>query len=500
MRKIPSTMATQHPDNAQKPFWNSRAFITTSEELKECLICFSTLGIDEYNWDWEGKFVDEAVIDRLLHRYYDYFAQNPIGVDKFLTFRIPNPRVEKQYRLARAFMVIVTSSQLAQSLGFNSPPLFEIILPLTESAEEIIEVQEAFRELVGMKHKLLKMEDSIQNIEIIPLLEKVENIVNIAKILKKYINLHKFKFGTKPKYIRPYLARSDPALNSGLIPTVLAIKIALSQLEKLKAEEEISFYPMIGTGTLPFRGGVAPDRIDETLNEYQGIRTLILQSAFRYDYPQKLVQKSIQTIAKVLPHQKSKIIDKHQEEILLRAIPQFEKPYQNSVEQIANLINRMSKFVARRRERMLHVGLFGYSRGVGKVRLPRAIPFTASLYSLGIPPEFIGSGRGLKIAQKHGFLEAIENSFINLKKNFIFAGYFLNKDNLLRLAKRHSFWYEIIDDIKYLENILHLELGPVSDKHHQHKKITDKILTKIESAENLSYLITHSGYLRNSLG
>ena len=43
----------------------------------------------------------------------------------------------------------------------------------------------------------------------------------------------------------------------------------------------------------------------------------------------------------------------------------------------------------------MHVGLFGYGRslgGVGGVTLPRAIGFTASLYSIGVPPELLGLG------------------------------------------------------------------------------------------------------------
>src|SRR3990167_5238532 len=98
MRKIPSTMATQHPDNAGRPYWSNRAFISAAAEIKECFLCFSELGIDEYNWDWEGKFVDEAVIDRLLHKHLNYFKEQRLGRDKFVTFRIPNPRVEKQFR------------------------------------------------------------------------------------------------------------------------------------------------------------------------------------------------------------------------------------------------------------------------------------------------------------------------------------------------------------------------------------------------------------------
>jgi phosphoenolpyruvate carboxylase len=38
----------------------------------------------------------------------------------------------------------------------------------------------------------------------------------------------------------------------------------------------------------------------------------------------------------------------------------------------------------------MHVGLFGYNCASAGVTLPRAIPFCASLYSLGLPPEVIG--------------------------------------------------------------------------------------------------------------
>src|SRR3989344_7887930 len=189
MRKIPATMATQHPDNSGKPYWHTQAYISTAAELKECYLCFKELDIDEYNWDWEGKFVDEAVIDRLLHQYPHYFQNHPIGAEKFLTFRFPNPRFEKQFRLARALMVIITSSQLAQSLGFINHPIFEAILPLTESAEEIINIQDAFHELVSFENRLLKMDESIKHIEIIPLFEQVETIMNSDRLLHRYITL-----------------------------------------------------------------------------------------------------------------------------------------------------------------------------------------------------------------------------------------------------------------------------------------------------------------------
>lgn len=493
-------MATQHPDNAAKPYWHTSAFVPADKELKESYLCFKDLSIDEYNWDWEGKFVDEAVVDRLLHDYYDYFRQFPLGKEKFLTFRFPNPRVEKQFRLARAFMVAITSSQLARSLGFKIHPIFEAILPLTETAKELIDIQEAFKTLVDVDHKLLKMNDSIRHLEIIPLFEQVDTIINSDKILKKYLALHRNKFRFTPEYLRPYIARSDPALNSGLVPTILALKIALSKYQDLEKEVNCKLFPMLGTGSLPFRGGLTPESLTKSLKEYQGVRTLIIQSAFRYDFPKNKVRQAIEIIKKTLPKQKAGHLSTKEIDRLIQVIPYFEQPYRAFIEKIAPFINIVSAMVTKRRERMLHIGLFGYSRGVGKVKLPRAITFTASLYSLGIPPELIGTGRGLKKAARKGQKDIVVSKYLHLTDDIIIAGRYLNKDNLEKLARLSNVWQEINEDIKGIESELNIELSPALESDREHRKLTTIILDKLSSGKDIRQLITLTGILRNSLG
>lgn len=500
MRKISSTMATQHPDNAGRPVWNSRAFISTAAEIREAYYCYNDLGMDEYNWDWEGKFVDEAVVDRLLHKHFDYFKVHPLGKDKFLTFRIPNPRIEKQFRLARAFMVMITSSQLAESLGFTEPPIFETILPLTETAEEIMDIQEAFRELVAIDHKLLKMEDSIQHIEIIPLFEQVERIFESGNIIRKYISQHIKKFGKKPEYLRPYCARSDPALNSGLVPTMLAVTCALSNFSSLEKETGVKLFPMLGTGSLPFRGGVNPSTIAESIQKYKGVKTLTVQSAFRYDYSENKAKEAIKELNFHLPRQIATIVSKKSENAARGAVSFFEKPYRETIEKIAPLINSISRQVAKRRERVQHVGLFGYNRGVGNVTLPRAIPFTASLYSIGIPPELIGTGRGLKEAKKKGLLSEILHLYPTLKNDIIQAGYFFNKNTLEKMTGSIQNLSGLREDIEGICEILEVELGPKVPAHFEHKDLTESIYEYRRQHKKISDLITRSGVLRKSLG
>jgi phosphoenolpyruvate carboxylase len=149
---------------------------------------------------------------------------------------------------------------------------------------------------------------------------------------------------------------------------------------------------------------------------------------------------------------------------------------------------------------MLHVGLFGYSRGVGKVSLPRAIPFTASLYSLGVPPEFIGTGRGLNKAKKKGIFKDVNKLFIHLKENLIQAGYFLNRENLSRLAKRFNYWNDIVEDISYIEKLFQIELGPNKLNHQEHLHITGLIYERMQKKKEITRLITIGGNLRQSLG
>jgi len=52
---------------------SDKAFINTYDEIEECYRMFDELGVEEYMWDWEGKFVDEAVVDKLYRNYIHYF-------------------------------------------------------------------------------------------------------------------------------------------------------------------------------------------------------------------------------------------------------------------------------------------------------------------------------------------------------------------------------------------------------------------------------------------
>jgi phosphoenolpyruvate carboxylase len=500
-RKIPATMATQHPDHAARPFWHTENFIPAIEEARELFLSFADLGITEYMWDWEGKLVDESILERLYGEKYQFFKKLPLGKERFLTFRLPNSKVENEFRLGRALIGMLSSASMAKKVGMHSPPLFEVILPMTESAKEMISVQEAFAEIANLKHPLNKFQKNLlSHILLIPLFEQVGTIINSDKILGEYLRLHKNIFGFYPPYLRPFLARSDPALNSGLVPTVLAIKIALSRYKKFAKKYKIALYPIIGCGALPFRGGLYPLRPERFLHEYKGIRTATIQSAFRYDYPKPTVVKAIKTLEKGLHKGQAAYITPDDETKLIKTIKAFETAYRRSVEKIAPLVNDLAKHLPKRRERVQHIGLFGYSRGLGKISLPRAIGFTAALYSLGVPPELVGTGRGIAAARRAGTLHLVEKYYINLKHDLYFAGKFFYRPGLINLAKKYPAWKNILKDVEEIEKYLGKPLAPKYLNEQEHQLISARVHQNLKNSKNLTRLIEQAAILRHSMG
>lgn len=498
-RKIPTVMVSQHPDNASKPSWHTDAYIRDHDEVKECYFAFSELGVSEYKWDWEGKFVDESVFERLVSEYPSFFHKNQLGRDKFLTFRLPDYRVNTEFRLGRAFMGIISAAGLAQEIGFHSPPIFEAILSMIQSSEEIIAVQDAFSELTGLRNTLYK-NSLIKNINIIPLFEDVSKIIDSSIILEKYVYLYKNKFRKLPSYIRPYLARSDSALSSGLIPSVLAIKIALSKYSKFTKDTGVETFPIIGAGSLPFRGGSTPSSVRQFMKEYSGVRTMLVQSAFQYDFPQKDVLSAIEKINKTLHKGKAQIISSEDEKNIKKIISDFEPFYQKTVKKIGPTIYSIATYMPARRERLRHTGFLKYPRYIQGVKVPRAINFTASLYSIGVPPEFIGVGRGLRTAKKNKSLSVIEKFYFNFHSDLKRAGRYLNKNVLSSLSKKSQGWRDIQEDVRIIEGYLGEKFEPKTPWEKAHQVFTESIYERFRNGVGMTDLIEEAAILRKSLG
>src|SRR5436305_14611490 len=92
--RIPRCMSTQHPDNVAMPFFAQSAPLTAEDEVREAYYAFSHLGCDEQMWDFEGKEVDDFVVEKLLSAHETFFREHRLGTDVRLAPRVPNPALE----------------------------------------------------------------------------------------------------------------------------------------------------------------------------------------------------------------------------------------------------------------------------------------------------------------------------------------------------------------------------------------------------------------------
>ena len=522
-RTIPRSMSTQHPDNASAPSWQKGELIDGDAEVYEAYFSLKELGCHEVMWDSEGKDTDIRVVRKLLSINSDYFANNVVGENVFLTYRIPNPRVE----LTERKIVIETLQNIAVGCDVasafykrNVAPIFEVILPLTTNGNELLYLFNYYKKaIVGTQnielYDLLTVKDWIgsvkpSSIEVIPLIEDMNSLLKADTIIEPYLDV------IQPKYVRVFLARSDPALNYGLVCATLLTKIALSKLNALEKNKGHSIYPIIGVGSLPFRGHLSPPNLDSFLDEYKGVYTATVQSGLKYDFNLEDVKHVVTNLNEKLPSGEPKEIDSWEEKLLLQVIEKFKVKYQMVVEHLAPLISCIVPYIPKRRARKLHIGLFGYSRNViDGVSLPRAITFAAAFYSLGIPPEFIGLKALSDLTEEE--LNALKRNYVNLRSDLNVAAKYLSWQNVNMLMNMYkevskrseidegrlsSGLTQILSDVSVAQENLGIKFGPRTLNERKYENaVNNFLICYLERQDDeAGYYIKEAAQLRKSLG
>ena len=118
-----------------------------------------------------------------------------------------------------------------------------------------------------------------------------------------------------------------------------------------------------------------------------------------------------------------------------------------------------------------------------------------------IPPELIGTGRGLEELAKENI--DLEKYYINFKKDIIQAGRYLNKENLEQLAqgkKNKRVWQDIKKDVELIEKHLKIKLGPKKNSDFIHRNITSNVYFLLKGKKSITAEVIESGKLRKSLG
>jgi len=474
--KIPKTMMTQHPDNAAE-------YISIQQEPEEALFSLlpqdlGGLGIDEVMIDFEGKLTPYHQPLQVANELF-YNGLIP-GKDVFITPRLSSADKETVFRQIMCIMAAVeTNFSMFEKTQYQA--IKEVIVPMCESSKDLIDTLSRIQSVIELGNKNFSIKFDEDSINIIPLFEDVVSLVNIDNLLEEFIDGLK----NKPKYIRFMIGRSDSALSYGMVSSVLAVILSISKAKKLEKIHPTKIYPIMGCGSLPFRGQLTFENIENFLKTYSGIKTVTIQSALRYDHGFEKTRSLVKYIEQNIDKYKAKEFSKEEISIIKDFISIFTKYYLKSFLKIAETAANISIFIPKNRDRLAasKKGLSYHREFVDlnkfatiienektkeeileidttlNVNIPRAISFTAAMYTIGMPPEFLGTGRALReIKNKYGDfgIEKLIEIYPQIKNDMEFALKYANPNITKRfIAEEVRKEYEI--DIALTREILNLD-------------------------------------------
>ena len=480
MQRIPATMATQHPDSAT-------TYVPVQKEPEEAVevlrpVSRGGFGIEEYMIDFEGKMTPYVQTSEIVLRLV---SEGIIpGADVFVTPRIPSVSQETVFRQLMALMSIMEAYYRVHDVTTN-PSIVEVIHPMSESSRELIETRQRVLDVVNLTNREFRIAVEPDTIKLIPLVEAVPQLVTIQDMLGEYIAGCK-QLKVADQTLRVMLGRSDAALDYGHVASALSTKLAISGCYACGEAMDLTIAPIMGAGTLPFRGHVTPNNAERLVREFSGLRTVTIQSSLRYDYDRHETIRFVKKIHRGLQKPRPTVYSSPQRDEILLLIAAFTKHYLRTFYQIINPIKAISDLFPNQRDRLARKGPMGYSRDVPKpadlaahigdralaaelkrVRvkgtlpdLPRAIKYTGALYSIGLPPEIIGTGRGLREADERGLLDNLLGEYYaSVSSDLAFAKRFANLD-VARSFIPYAAFKQVSQDVHYVNEYLTIDERP----------------------------------------
>ncbi len=454
MRKIPTSMGTQHPDSASR-------YVSIREEAAEAVEALTPapegLGLEEFMIDFEGKMTPYHQTADIAHQL---IAKGLLpGRDVWLTPRISNATEETVFRQLMALMSIIEADYDIMRGDEPAGGIEEVILPMVKGAGDLINIRGRIADIMELAHKEFGMERDPNALGVIPLIEDIPNMLGFAKFFREYHEFCKQK-GFSNSRLRFMIARSDPAVIYGLVASVLAARIIISDAAVLGDDLELESAPIYGGGALPFRGHVRVENLSNLIKNFSGIKTVTIQSGMRYDHEPGAAAQAAAILRRELPGSVARRFTPDEAVFMKDVLVRFATEYMSKFSQVVELAGKISDIIPQQRDRLTRRGPTGYARRPPDPRelcglvddigldarlkaikmpkdraIPRAITFTAALYTVGIPPEFLGVGDGLAaVAKVHGQegIDQLLDIYPALTHDIEFASRFLS----LKVAKR----------------------------------------------------------------
>jgi phosphoenolpyruvate carboxylase len=460
-------MATQHADSATKR-------VAVSEEVQEAVLSFGKDGLncDEYLVDYMGKLTPYHQIGQIIRRVREETSFTP-GSDIFVTPRMVSSFEEEPFRQLMTTLAITEGIKYCVD-NFGTQGITEVIQAAVTTTEELRNCKTRTEDLLRLVGKHLKMKTDEMEIRIIPLFGGIAEQLSMEHVLSLFIK----DVGVK-EYTRVFIGKSEAALMYGHLASALSCKVAIAGCKKIEDTCDVKVYPILGCGSLPFRGHMTLENADNFLREYQGTRTYTIQSGLRYDHGNEktraLIEKMRETVNKP-----PLTFDEEQLQEIERMVFIFAKNYLFELSEIGEKIAVMADYMPDQRERLLNVEEVAYYRELRNVesilrlcpdrevkrsimgyaysafhKPPRWVKWVAAAYTCGLPPEFIGLGtalREIKETMGEGTIERLlKEIYPSLEADVKFASRFLDKNLETNILMTPALLKSISDLEKFVE-------------------------------------------------
>ncbi len=436
-------MATQHPDSTRR--------FSSRDELREAIQVVKQLpeggfGCDEIMVDYEGKLTPYHLPSWIVSEALKEGLEP--GSDFLITVRIPSEHSEGVERHLMTLMAVTLANYRSyREAGYEA--IKYVVIPMSEKPKDIMEVQRRLNRLIRFVEDEadLRVRDGIH---VVPLFESVRKHLNIDYLMDAVITGLTREVGHYIEEVRVFLGKSDAAITSGHVASVLSIKVALAKLRVWSAERGFSVYPIVGVGKPPMRGHLREGNELNWVNEYAGFATVTVQSALRYNtQPRHYVRVREALLSRVGSTPSLEPLERYQE--VLKIVDTAERFYVNELKRVSEVVWSLSKYVPRTRERTAHEEYHRISHGV---RVPRAITFVAAMYTAGFPPSLLGLGRVVKAlsAGRADGLETLLKLYPSLVPDIRFSLKYLVRDTVLRYFGRQGDY--LLRGVKEITDVL----------------------------------------------
>lgn len=241
----------------------------------------------------------------------------------------------------------------------------------------------------------------VDDVELIPLFEDAMAQLKAPGLLREFFRMAR-ENKQEIRQFRIFLGKSDAAVMYGHIASSLTIRYVLRELKRVKREEGVEIYPMLGMGSPPLRGGMNnPNLVNYEVTQYSGYSTCTIQSAVRYDVSYDAYLRVKDMILFGCCKEVANI------EFDTNLIDRFSRAYRDFIIPILPKVLELAKIIPLTRDR---VSWESYGRklreGDTAIRIPRAIVYTSMWYAAGLPPVFLDT-RGVPEAYRDGTLDQI---------------------------------------------------------------------------------------------